>query len=48
MIIVQDFSFSPLAVSLHSSDSPASVSAVVLSRAVKYQGCLPPGVFCHS
>ena len=41
MIIVQDFNVSPLALSLHSSHSPANVSASEPSRAVKYQGCLP-------
>ena len=48
MIIVQDFNVSPLAPSLHSSHSPANVSAAELSRAVKYQACLPLGAFCLS
>ena len=48
MIIVQDFSRSLVARSFHSSQRPAAVRTGVPSRAVKYHGCLPPGVVCHS
>jgi hypothetical protein len=44
MIMVQDFSVSPLVLSRHSSHRPAIVSADEPLRAVKYQGCLPLGV----
>ena len=48
MIMVQDFNVSLLTLSFHSSHSPANVKAREPSRAVKYQGCLPLEVFCHS
>jgi hypothetical protein len=38
----------PVSGFVHSSHRPATVSAGVPSRAVKYQGCFPPGVSCHS
>jgi hypothetical protein len=48
IIMVKDFSCSPVSRFFHSSQSPAAVSAGDPSRAVKYQGCFPPGVFFHS
>ena len=48
IIIVHDFSRSPVWRSFHSSQRPAAVRSGELSRAVKYQGCFPPGVSCHS
>ena len=48
IIMVQDFSRSPVSRFFHSSHSPAIVSAGDPSRAVKYQGCFPPGMSCHS
>ena len=47
MSIVHDFSTSPVALSFHSSQSPAKVIGSPSAR-VKYQGCLPVAVFCHS
>jgi hypothetical protein len=47
MSIVQDFSTSPVALSFHSSHSPAKVIGSPSAR-VKYQGCLPVVVSCHS
>ena len=41
IIMVQDFSRSPVSRFFHSSHSPAIVSAGDPSRAVKYQGCFP-------
>jgi hypothetical protein len=46
--IVQDFSGMPVSGFFHSSHKPTTVSAGEPSRAVKYKGCLPPGVSCHS
>jgi hypothetical protein len=48
MIIVHDFSRSPVSRFFHSSQSPAAVSSGEPPRAVKYHGCLPLGVSCHS
>ncbi|MGA8323344.1 MAG: hypothetical protein WB774_21650, partial [Xanthobacteraceae bacterium] len=48
MIMVHDFSVSLVVLSRHSSDNPAMVRAGEPSRAVKYQGRLPPRVSCHS
>ena len=47
-ISVHDFSRSPVSRFFHSSQSPATVRSGEPSAAVKYQGCFPPGVFCHS
>jgi hypothetical protein len=47
MSIVHDFSTSPVALFFHSSHSPAKVIGSPSAR-VKYQGCLPVAVFCHS
>jgi hypothetical protein len=43
-----DVIVSPLPLSYHSSHSPAMVKAGAPSRALKYQGCSPLGVSCHS
>ncbi len=48
MIIVHDLSGLPVSESFHSSHKPATASAGEPSRAVKYHGCLPLGVSCHS
>jgi thioredoxin reductase (NADPH) len=48
MIIAHDFRRSPVSRFFHSSQRPAIVSTGDPSRAVKYQGCLPSGVSCHS
>ena len=48
MIMAQDFSQSPVSLFFHSSHMLATVSIRDPSRAVKSQGCLPPGVSCHS
>jgi hypothetical protein len=47
-IIVQDLIRSPVSRFFHSSHRPAAVRIDEPSRAVKYHGCLPLGVFCHS
>src|SRR6202012_2424013 len=47
-IIVQDFRRSPVSRFFHSSHRPAAVSSSEPSRAVKYHGCLPSAVSCHS
>jgi hypothetical protein len=46
--MVQDFSGSSVSGFFHSSQSPATVSAGEPSFAVKYRGCLPSEVSCHS
>ena len=48
IMVLQDLTVSPFVRSRHSSHRPAIVRAGEQSRAVKYQGCLPLGVSCHS
>jgi len=46
--MAHDVIVSPVNLSRHRSHKPAIVRAGEPSRAVKYQGCLPFGVSCHS
>ena len=48
MIIVHDLSRSPVCRSFHSSQRPAAARSGKPSASVKYHGCFPAGVFCHS
>jgi hypothetical protein len=48
IIIAHDLMRSPVSRFFHSSHRPATVRTAEPSQAVKYHGCLPPSVSCHS